>query len=467
MGFPPPPPDAPALVHPQGILTYGRLAVRAEEAASRLAAAGLGAGALVALRGEVGPDYLALLHGVWRAGGAVAPLHPRWSPAEERRALEILKPDLILEGWDSLPARRRGLPRAEGPGVVGASPEPSPVWAHLFTSGTGGTPRVVRLTRRNLEASARGARERLGLGPGDRWLASLAPAHVGGLALLTRAAFLGCTLVWRGPFRVETFLDAARRGEITHASLVPTMLHRILEAWGDRPAPPGLRLLLVGGAPASPALLERAAALGFPVAYTYGLTEASSQVATAPPGLTRRKPGTVGPPLPGVEVKVASSGEILVRGPTVAADWAGQDGWLATGDLGEWDSEGHLWVTGRLSDRIVTGGVNVDPGEVEAVLLSHPAVVEAAVVGVPDAEWGEKVAAVVVPRAGAGALESELDALIRSALSSPKRPRAYRFVAVLPRNPNGKVDRAALRRLFASSSFSASPPSGGGPPASP
>lgn len=462
MSFPFPFPEALALVHPEGVVTYGQLASRAEEAASRLKAAGLGPGTLVALRGDVGPDYLALLYGIWMAGGAVAPMHPRWTSFEEARALEALRPDLVLEGWDSLPPPRR-RPPGGAPWEFGAISGPSAVWAHLFTSGTSGNPRVVRLTRKNLEASAFAARQRLGLRPEDRWLASLTPAHVGGLALVSRAAFVGCTLVWQGSFHPEAFLDAALRREVTHASLVPTMLHRILEAWGDRPAPSALRLLLVGGAPASPSLLEKAGTLGFPVAYTYGLTEASSQVATAPPPLTRRKPGTVGPPLPGVEVKVAASGELLVRGPTVAEDCVGKGGWLATGDLGEVDPEGHFWVTGRLSDRIVTGGVNVDPGEVEGVLLSHPGVREAVVLGVPDAEWGEKVVAVVVPGDGGGPPEAELDALVRSFLSPPKRPRAYRFVSAVPRNANGKVDRRALRELFGARSFFASLHVEGGP----
>ena len=240
-----------------------------------------------------------------------------------------------------------------------------------------------------------------------------------------------------------------REGGIGFASLVPTMLSRILDAWGDWEVPPSLRCLLIGGAPAPPALVQAATRIGFPLALTYGLTEASSQVATAPPSLVRDKPGTVGPPLPGIEVRVSDSGEILVRGSTVAAGHVGSDGWLHTGDLGRLDEDGHLWITGRLIDRIITGGVNVDPLEVEQVLESFPWVEEAAVVGIPDPLWGERVVAAVVQRSsGSSVPPDERDRRIRAELSPAKRPREFRDVRVLPRNRNGKVEREKVRALF-------------------
>jgi len=297
-------------------------------------------------------------------------------------------------------------------------------------------------------ASARASRERLGLAPSDRWLGSLSPAHVGGLALLTRAAALGSGVVLRGAFRAETFLALAEEGAITHASLVPTMLHQVLAALGKGRAPPSLRCVLLGGAPAPEALLAEALAAGFPMALTYGLTEASSQVATAEPDLVLRKPGTVGAPLPGVEVSVAEEGELLVRGPTVAPGLADGDGWLRTGDLARMDGDGHLWIVGRASDRIISGGVKVDPAEVEAVLSGHPGVLEAAVVGLPDPEWGERVVAAVVSVHGRGPSEAELGEKVRAALSAAKWPRAWRFVEALPRNATGKVDREGVRALF-------------------
>jgi O-succinylbenzoic acid--CoA ligase len=262
-------------------------------------------------------------------------------------------------------------------------------------------------------------------------------------------------------------------GRVTHASLVPVMLERLLEVREERPAPETLRCLLIGGDGISEALLARALRLGYPLALTYGLTEATSQVATAPAALVRDKPGTVGRPLPGTEIKIEEpgedgTGEILVRGPTVVTGisrgprsrsetavsaeedslpsvFLDPEGWLHTGDVGRLDKDGDLWVVGRRSHRIVTGGVTVEPGDVEAVLLRHPGVRDAAVVGVPDQEWGERVVAIIVPddRTHPPTLSALLE-FARSRLSAAKRPRELRIVDILPRNPNGKLDRKAL-----------------------
>ena len=201
--------------------------------------------------------------------------------------------------------------------------------------------------------------------------------------------------------------------------------------------------------------MERALAAGLPLALTYGMTEACSQVATAPPALVRARPGTVGAPLDGVEVQTAADGEIEVRGEMVARAYfrggpiTGPDGWYPTGDLGRLDPDGHLWVTGRKAHRIVSGGVNVDPTEVEQVLAAHPSVAEAAVVGLPDPEWGERVAAGVVPVRGDGAGTETLHRYCREALGPAARPGVLSLLKALPRNPNGKVDRARLAALLA------------------
>jgi O-succinylbenzoic acid--CoA ligase len=325
----------------------------------------------------------------------------------------------------------------------------------LWTSGTSGRPRGVSLTAANLAASAEASRERLGLGPDDRWYLGLSCAHVGGLALVVRAAALGATVVTRGMFSAEVLSALIDEGRVTHASLVPTMLIRVLDARADRPPPASLRCVLVGGARTPGSLVERALAAGFPVALTYGMTEACSQVATATPDLVRRKPDTVGPPLSGVELRVDGAGEVLVRGPAVAARYVGTDepltdaaGWLHTGDVGQLDGDGHLRVTGRRTDRIVTGGVNVDPAEVEDVLRGHPGLDDVSVVGLPDPVWGEVVAVAAVRRPGLYPDPAELELLARERLTSSKIPRRILFLDELPRNANGKVDRDALRGFF-------------------
>jgi len=460
--------ERPAILDSGRVITYEALEGAADRVARRLRARGIRPGQVVALKGHPDPEVVAALHGIWRAGATAFPLHPRWTAAEEEKALRLMVPSLALlgrgmgldgGGHDLLhlgPGRVDGFEPFEGDGTVGNGlfvspahdhPTDDDLAVHLLTSGTSGEARRVSLTFGNLRASAQGAVERLALGPEDRWAASLALAHVGGVALVSRAALAGSALVTGGGFRAAEFAEMVGEGTVTHASLVPTMLHQLLEVWAERPAPESLKCLLIGGARAEEALVGRAVALGFPLALTYGLTQAASQVATAPPELVRSKPGTAGPPLPGVEVRIAFDGEILVRGGTVAPGERGEGGWLRTGDLGRLDEDGHLWVVGRLSPRIISGGVNVDPMEVEGFLRKCPGVGDAAVVGLPDPEWGERVVAVLVLDDPAEP-PPHLEDWIRTALSAPKRPKEVRFVAALPRNANGKVDRSRVRALF-------------------
>lgn len=445
--------------------TWSELNARVDRAASGLAVAGVAPGAIVALLLHPGARAVETLHALARLGATAAPLHPGWTAVEVAAALEALGPDLLVCGADTrsraeeardlaganevpvlrLPASGKAKqPRSAAGRFPGVAEDAT--LAVLRTSGTTGRPRRVELTLANLLAVAAGSRERLGLGPDDRWYGVLSPAHVGGLALVVRAAALGSAVVARPAFDPDAFTRLAAEGRISHASLVPTMLHRILEHTGGAPAPEALRCLLVGGAPTPDDLLGRALEAGYPVALTYGLTEAASQVATAPTALVRDKPGTVGPPLPGVEVRISGEGEVLVRGATVSAVAA--DGWLHTGDLGRLDEEGHLWITGRRSERIVSGGVTVDPAEVEAALRLYGDVADAAVVGLPDREWGQVVSAAVVPASGRTVGPEALERHARSHLSGARIPRRIVVVDEIPRNPNGKVDRDGVVALF-------------------
>jgi O-succinylbenzoic acid--CoA ligase len=231
----------------------------------------------------------------------------------------------------------------------------------------------------------------------------------------------------------EFALEAALRelGEATLVSLVPTQLSRLLDA-GLR-EPPHLRAVLLGGGPIPPVLLERCAAAGVPVVSTYGLTEACSQVTTG------------GFPLFCTRVTLSPEREILVGGPTVAPGSRAADGLLHTGDLGALGEDGALRITGRAADTIVTGGENVAPAEVEALLEAHPAVAEAAVHARPDDEWGEAVVATVVLVDGARATEEELRAHVRAGVAGFKVPKHVAFATSLPRTESGKL----LRRLLA------------------
>ena len=329
--------------------------------------------------------------------------------------------------------------------------------AVLWTSGTGGRRRGVQLSARGLLHVAHASATRLGLGPADRWYASLHLAHVGGLALVVRAAALGSAVVATAGFSAAELSRLLDNGTATHASLVPVMLEALLEVRKGQPLRRPAGALLVGGAHAPRALVERALAAGLPVALTYGMTEASSQVATASPSMVRERPDAVGPPLDGIELSVAAGGEILVRGPALALGYQGDptpitdaDGWYHTGDVGGLDGDGYLSVTGRIGERVITGGVTVDPAEVEAVIRAAPGVADCAVVGVADERWGERVVAAVVPVPGEALDPRALEAHQETRLSGAKRVRRWILVEAIPRNPNGKVNRAAVRRLVSS-----------------
>ena len=228
----------------------------------------------------------------------------------------------------------------------------------------------------------------------------------------------------------------------------------MLDARGERPYPPWLRCVLLGGGPAPRPLLERCAARGVPVVQTYGLTETASQVATLAPEDALPKLGSAGKPLFPTELRVDAPpgeiGEILVRGPTVSPGYVNRpergaaDDWLRTGDLGRLDAEGYLYVVDRRDELIISGGENVYPAEVEAALLAHPAVAEAGVTGLADSTWGQVVYAAVVLRPGAGATAEQLRAHCRARLAAYKVPTRLELVATLPRNAAGKLLRRRL-----------------------
>jgi O-succinylbenzoic acid--CoA ligase len=286
------------------------------------------------------------------------------------------------------------------------------------------------LSHRNHAASATAAADALGAEPDDRWLCPLPLHHVGGLNILVRSAIHGTTAVLHerfDPDRVRAVLEA---GEVTLASLVPTMLARLREA-GLR-ATPGVRAIALGGGPVPAGLLEWAAGEGIPVTPVYGMTETCSQVVAGIPGRVLR----------GVELRISEEGEILIRGAMVASGTRRADGWLHTGDRGRLDPEGLLHVEGRIKELIVTGGENVAPLEVEQALLTHPAVADAGVAGVADPLWGEAITAYVV--LSAPLEEGELEAWAHARLEPYKVPKAIHTVTELPRNAAGKLLRDRL-----------------------
>jgi O-succinylbenzoic acid--CoA ligase len=394
-------PDRVGLEFHDRSLTYSQLAALAAEGVHAM---GLARGQRVALDAADRFAFAVRLHACLLAGATAVPLDPRLTEAE------------------------RGE-RA----TIASSTTGSDVATVMFTSGTTAAPKPVELTYGNWLANALSSAVALGLDPEERWLCTMPLAHVGGLSILIRSVIYATTVVLHDRFETERVLEALSDPlqRITMVSLVPTMLARLLDAGLRRP--PALRWALLGGGPIAPSLLARAHEAGVAVAPTYGMTEACSQIAT------------FGLPLHGVELELRGlDREIAVRGAVVAPGAVREDGWLHTGDLGRLDGHGRLQIVGRKADTIVSGGENVAPAEVEAVLLEHPEVADAGVFARGDEEWGEIVVAAVVLRDRGTIDERSLRDWCRARLAPFKVPKAFEWRQELPRTESGKLLRREL-----------------------
>jgi o-succinylbenzoate---CoA ligase len=415
--------DRTAIRTAQGAeITYVELYARARAVAAALLADGVAPGDAVALA-LPSRELVVALHGCLLIGAVAVPVDLRLT--EQERAQRTSHASRMVEA----------LPEGHGAAPL---PEPTPIDPEatatlMFTSGTTAGPKPVALSYDNWLWNALGSALALGLDSDETWLCPMPLAHVGGLSIQIRSVVYGTTVLLHDRYDTEralaALMDAAQR--VTLVSLVPTMLSRLLDA-GLR-EPPTLRRVLLGGGPIAPALLARARGARVGVSPSYGMTEACSQIATE------------GIALLGTEVSIAHDGEVLVRGRTVATGALGPDGWLHTGDLGTLDDAGRLVIAGRKADTIVTGGENVAPVEVESVLLEHPGVVDAAVFGRIDPEWGEAIVAHVVLADGADLETEALRAHCVSRLAPFKVPKRFEPVAGVPRGATGKLLRRELR----------------------
>lgn len=482
--------------------TRGALLAEASRWMAALQTAGVGPGDRVALSlgksAGLAPAHLAVL-GV---GAGVVPLNPALTPSETGAVLEqaevrlavthpatvarspelrqaVRGPWWVGDHTDTLPAHTVSLSEV----LAASRPGPEPVARGdndlallLFTSGTTGTPKGVGLTHHNLRANLQALlAETWEMHEEDRLLHALPPHHLHGLGLgLYGTLYVGNAAVLLERFDPAVVLRAVGQHRISVFMGVPTMYHRMTEVAGDFSFA-SMRLLTCGSAPLSPETFRRfQERFGVTLVERYGLTETA--INTSNPLHGTRKPGSVGLPVPGVEVGIfdpqtqrrladGETGEIWVRGPNVfagywqnptatAAAFCGE--WFRTGDLGALSADGYVSIRGRIKELIIVGGTNVTPGEVEAALETVAGVAECAVVGLPDADLGERIAAFIVPRAGedTAVLEQRLRLTANRDLAPYKRPRLYCFLDAIPRNAMGKVERGKLRPSSQPSAFS-------------
>ena len=438
-------------------MTYRQLDTHASTLADRLLSLGASPGAAATLRVTPAPDAIAALFALWKAGCIAAPLHERLTPSEVDHARKTVRSSLHIDNHtlhNSFATRLEACPD----GVpLGVDPD---VIAYILTSGSSGPPKALGFTHDTFTASASAVAHRLDLGPRDRWGLCLSPGHIGGLSLIVRAVMTGASVRLWPTFDADAVARAILAGEVTHLAIVPTMLRRILAGLAGPRTPETLRCVLVGGAATPRALLDQAWTAGLPIATTWGMTETASQVATAPPALARQHPGTAGRPLPGVEVRQGPGGTLHVRGPTLASVVirgpgatpqplpTDPDGWFATRDLGRIDPDGLVWIEGRSGAIIVSGGLNVSPAEVERVIEALPGVREAVVLGLPDEEWGQVVAA-VVEADPATVTAAGVNRHCRKHLVRGRCPTRTLVVDALPRTWTGKAMRSRVREHFA------------------
>jgi O-succinylbenzoic acid--CoA ligase len=427
-------PERTALIADGAAVTYAELEAEATWVARRLTAHGVRRGSIAALTMHPRREQVVMTHALMKAGAVLMPLSPRLSAEERASLIAAEKPAVDLGDAGELTQNEADLP------LLGEH-DMDDVASRVLTSGSTGTPDPVDLTYGNFLWNAVGSAFNIGVEPGDRWLCCLPLSHISGLGIVMRSVIYGTAAVIHDGFDVDRAAAALESDDISVVSLVTTMLIRLLEAGADLSGP---RAILVGGGPVPEDPLDEALGRGATVVQTYGLTETCSQVTTLAPADARRKLGSAGRPLLTTHLRI-QEGEILVQGPTVAPGRADADGWLHTGDLGRIDEEGFLYVEDRIDDMIVSGGENVVPAEVEKVLLRHPAVADAAVVGRDDPEWQQAVTAIVVLADGSTASPDELRRHCAESLAGFKVPKRVELAAALPRTPSGKLMRRALR----------------------
>jgi long-chain acyl-CoA synthetase len=470
-------PNGPAVSDGTRSLTNAGLLDRVRAARRHLQELGVGAGDVVALKLRNRVEFVVLLFACWRLSATVTPVNPTLTEAEVGRQLAASSVRLlVVEDEVSAPGgvatMAVGSLYAKGPGWEGPPlVDPSALALLIFTSGTTGVPKGVMLDHANLDAMAEVGRQALGVGPADRCLLILPLFHVNGIVVSVLAPLLaGGRATIAGRFDPRTFFGIVEKVRPTMFSAVPTIYGMLAALPAEvTPDTSSVRYAVCGAAPMPVELIRQfELRYGIPIIEGYGLSEGTC-ASTSNPLNGERKPGTVGVALPGVEVAImdgtgalapdGTAGEVVVKGPTVMRGYLNRpeetaktiiDGWLHTGDIGLLDHDGYLKLVDRAKDMIIRGGENIYPKEIESVIYTHPSVLEAAVVGRPDAVYGEVPVAFVSARRDAAVTPDELLAHMRGSLAKYKLPEVV-LVDEVPKNPVGKFDKPALRRRFVAS----------------
>ncbi|MFG2029528.1 class I adenylate-forming enzyme family protein [Streptomyces sp. NPDC048825] len=461
---------------------------RVRNAAAALRAHGIGAGDVVAVVLPNRLELVVIMFAAWRLGAAVTPVNPGLTDAEARHQIEDSAAKVVITDDSaravgtldvaavvdaSLAAERmEGAEGPEGTGVDAGDLASDALALIIYTSGTTGRPKGVMLDHANVAAMCRMIIDGLGLDETDHSLLVLPLFHVNGIVVSVLSPLLaGGRATVAGRFRASTFFASVERARPTYFSAVPAVYAMLVSLPDEvRPDTSSLRRVICGAAPMPAELITRFEnRYAVPVVEGYGLSEGTCASTLNPPA-GPRKPGTVGLPLPGQTVAVmdgegnvlddGSAGEVVVRGPNVMRGYLGLqeetartvvDGWLHTGDVGRFDADGYLVLVDRIKDMIIRGGENIYPKEIENVLHTHPAVLEAAVVGAPDPVLGEVPVAHVVPLPGAEVTAGELVEHCRGSLARIKVPVTVLVTESLPRNPVGKIDKRRLRSIVVNS----------------
>lgn len=432
------------------------------------------------------------LFGAAIAGVPYVPLNYRLADADLAALLKRIAPAYLIgdvarvqrldgEGGHRTRARRDFVRDAVAHGETASAEEHDGegIAAQIFTSGTTAAPKAALLRHANLLSYILGTIEFGSAAPEEAALVCVPPYHIAGIAALLSSVYAMRRIVLLPAFEPEAWLQLAASERASNAFVVPTMLARIIMQMdaGSRPDLSALQAVAYGGGRMPPELIERALVLFPDTGFTnaYGLTETSSTVALLGPDdhriaqqsddpAVRARLASVGQPLPTVEIEIRDEdgkvlpagerGEIYVRGEQVSGEYRERSaldaqGWFPTRDAGWLDQDGYLFLAGRADDVIVRGGENISPGEIEDVLMTHPAIADAAAVAVPSAEWGEAVGIAVVARTGHGApSEDELRTLIKNRLRSSRVPERVAVLDALPYNEMGKLLRREVRALF-------------------